>query len=925
MAKLMNTGGTPVNEGEAEAISYLQKNLPDNYIIYPNIELSASPKEQLFEYDAVIVAPHAVYAVEVKDWKGTISGDNSAWLLNNRESRENPVKSIRYKAKILKSKLTSNSTFLSNVWTEGIVVIVNSQTNLNLSGDYSASVFHLQKSVDFIKNPAKLHSGKQIETNGISSLIPTIQSVLSGSDVKGRNGTKNLQFNHYRVLEKFDQKPGFAREYIAENTLVKGLNSTKVRLRVFEDNPYSLKDEREARRNIITREYNALKSVGHHSNILSVNELFQLDGDKLVEVTDWPNGKSLQAVLIAGLSFNFEQKFEIIRGMLNGLKTIHAKEVYHRAINPSNIFLREPDLVPQLMNFDRARLNRPLQLGQNNKTVWATEFIEEAKSDGTLIYMAPELIGNKTYPSSDLYSVGVVFLNLLLFNIGGLSGRGDVDDFAIGKSKISEFVSDDLPPNVDIKRLEEFLSKIVQPDHHNRYQTADEALQALDEIYIKPVKEVVVLQESKPSIPEIYNPGDWIDDRFQVIEMLGSGGFGHVYKVHKPVTNMDYALKVINIKKTDTDLERLLREFRTLYSLNHQNIIRVFDAGQIQDVQFYLQTELVEGYTLEKYIDVNSPNNTPGYSGNYISSSIKKTFEQLSLEQIVKLGKELILTLSYMHKSGYLHRDIKPSNLMLTKKGNIKIIDFNIAANQNTASYTQIGTEGYMAPDYLTYGWDASCDLYAVGVVLYQLVTQYHPLNQSSIVHGRTVTAPIDPLQFVPNLSPQLASFLQKACMPVRHGRFASADEMLEALEQAVNPPSYKNYSPTPTINPNPIRVSNAYNRQPVNSNSSSTTPLYRMNLPQTYHRQGFFNVPVDFDRFVLSTEGYTTITLQTSSGRQTTVQAKINRSANTNGTPRIMGGSQLRDWFQANFRVGDVVEVYFTSLQTIRLVVPQH
>lgn len=930
MAKLMNTGGSPVNEGEAKAINFLEKNLPDNYVIYPNIELSARPKEQLFEFDAIVVAPHAVYAVEVKDWNGSIVGNDYDWVLNAKESRKNPVSGIRHKAKVLKGKLDfndRNNHKLADVWVEGIVAIVNPQTTLSLSGDYSTSVFHLAKVVDFIKNPARLHSGKQVKADSILPLISVIQSILGGSDVKGRDGTKNLKFDHYKVVEKLDAESDLVTEYVAENIAVKNLKSSKVRLRVFANSPYTPKDQLVAQENFITREYEALDKIGYHPNLLPANNLFPLDGDKLVEVTEWPDGRSLQAAFVTGANFNFEQKIEIVRGLLNGLKAAHAKEVYHRAINPSNVFLREPDFVPQLMNFDRARLNKPLQSGQNNNTVWAAEgFIEKAKNDGTLIYIAPELsrLDYKAYSNSDLFSIGVVFLDLLLFGIAKLNGRAEVDDFAKEELKISELISDDLPANVDGNRLDDFVSKLVQADHYERYQTASEALQALEEIFVKPVKEVLVPQEFKPAIPEIYSVGDWIDGKFQVIDMLGSGGFSHVYKVHEPITDMEYALKVINIKKTETDLEHLRKEFKPLYSLNHPSIIRVFGAGQVQQTQFYLQTELVEGNTLEKHIDQNSPSNTTGYIGNHVKSTVKKDFEQLDTAQIVKLGNELLKALEYMHENGYLHRDIKPSNLMLSKRGSIKIIDFNIAANESTANYTQIGTMGYIAPDILYYNWDASCDLYAVGVVLYQLVTQHHPLNQNSIVPGRTTTAPADPRQFLSSLSPQLANFLQKACMSDRRERFTSAKEMYEALEQAMISSSAKNTPPPTYTNSSPVRATPTY-RQPTTSSSTSSAPLYRMSLPQTYYKQGFFNVPVDFDRYVLSTEGYTTITLITASGRQTTVQAKINRSANTNGTPRIMGGSQVRDWFQDNFRVGDVVEVYFTSPQTIRLAVPQH
>ena len=131
MAKVMSLGSIPVNQGEAVAISYLEANLPSNYTIYPNKELNQNNGSPL-ECDAIVIAPHAVYIIEIKDWHGKIIGNDSIWKLGTSE-RPSPVKSLNYKAKVLKGLLTQGSLINKNVWVEGLIVINDKQTILNLT------------------------------------------------------------------------------------------------------------------------------------------------------------------------------------------------------------------------------------------------------------------------------------------------------------------------------------------------------------------------------------------------------------------------------------------------------------------------------------------------------------------------------------------------------------------------------------------------------------------------------------------------------------------------------------------------------------------------------------------------------------------------------------------------------------------------
>src|SRR5258708_2857092 len=145
--------------------------------------------------------------------------------------------------------------------------------------------------------------------------------------------------------------------------------------------------------------------------------------------------------------------------------------------------------------------------------------------------------------------------------------------------------------------------------------------------------------------------------------------------------------------------------------------------------------------------------------------------EELTQEEFEELQKA---------SGRYLHRDIKPGNLMLDKYGNLKLIDFNIAARLNSQlRYTLIGTPNYMAPDIQMLGWDESVDLFAVGVVVYELITGHYPFSGTPQMGSQ----PENPQTYRSNLTDEFAQFLRKAIQPVREHRYRTAQEMYIDLQ----------------------------------------------------------------------------------------------------------------------------------------------
>ena len=254
--------------------------------------------------------------------------------------------------------------------------------------------------------------------------------------------------------------------------------------------------------------------------------------------------------------------------------------------------------------------------------------------------------------------------------------------------------------------------------------------------------------------PFDYVAGDFIDDRFEVLQVIGQGGFSKVYRVRDDLEGKERALKLFT---TAAGHEAVRREISALREIHHRNVVEVFWAGQTDAGEWYLITEFIAGESLEEFV------------------SGKRTLRD---REAVDIALDLLEALTAFHPD-LIHRDIKPRNVMLARAG-AKLLDFNIASRFGDPVHTQSGTPPYQPPDADLTHWDASTDLFAVGVLLYQLLCDgNHPYPNAMPVLDGVVT---DPSGFHSDLSPDLAEFLVKSCAPAGRDRFSTASEMRLAL-----------------------------------------------------------------------------------------------------------------------------------------------
>ncbi len=278
---------------------------------------------------------------------------------------------------------------------------------------------------------------------------------------------------------------------------------------------------------------------------------------------------------------------------------------------------------------------------------------------------------------------------------------------------------------------------------------------------------------------------------YQVIDILGAGGMGKVYKVRNVISDRVEAMKVLlpDLAQNADLGDRFLREIKVQASLEHPNIAALHTAVRV-DNQLLMLMEYVEGTTLEQKLK----------SG------------PLPTAEAVEYISQVLAALDYAHARGVIHRDIKPANMMLTRDGVIKLMDFGIAKSATdrrlTMTGTTMGSLYYMSPEQIRgdTALDARADLYSVGVSLYELVTGRHPFDgdsQFAIMTAHLEKNPVPPVEIDPKLPASLNEIILMSVLKDPNTRFQTAGAFRNALGSVEAPaPPAAQATPTVTMQP---------------------------------------------------------------------------------------------------------------------------
>jgi serine/threonine protein kinase/Tfp pilus assembly protein PilF len=271
---------------------------------------------------------------------------------------------------------------------------------------------------------------------------------------------------------------------------------------------------------------------------------------------------------------------------------------------------------------------------------------------------------------------------------------------------------------------------------------------------------------------EELSTGSTFASRYQIIEELGKGGMGKVYKAHDTKIKEKIALKLINpeIAKDEKTIERFRNELRLARKIRHKNICQMFDLGEDKGTHF-ITMEFVQGEDLKSMIKMSG---------------------RLAVETTLHIARQLCAGLTEAHKSGVVHRDLKPSNIMIDRKGNVSIMDFGIARSLEAKGITgagiMIGTPEFMSPEQVEgKEVDPRSDIYSLGVILYEMVTGRAPFEgDTAYIIGmkQKTETPKAPKEINAQIPEALNRLILRCLEKKKEKRYQTAEEILSELIQ---------------------------------------------------------------------------------------------------------------------------------------------
>src|SRR5215470_4101001 len=270
-----------------------------------------------------------------------------------------------------------------------------------------------------------------------------------------------------------------------------------------------------------------------------------------------------------------------------------------------------------------------------------------------------------------------------------------------------------------------------------------------------------------------FGPGDAFGGRYTIVEEVGAGGMGQVYKALDRTLGRTVALKLVRpgIAAQADAVQRFRRELALAQEVTHPNVCRVYDLGEVEGI-LYISMEYVDGQSLDDLIH---------------------SMGHLSARQTITLGRQMCAGLQAVHERAIVHRDLKPGNVMVDRAGHALVMDFGMAYQPGTEKLTAVGavlgTLAYLSPEHARgYPTDARSDIYAVGIILYEMLTGRRPPGDNGplplALRDASERCP-PPSQFMPEVPAVLDAIVLRCLEREPARRFASAREVEQELTRA--------------------------------------------------------------------------------------------------------------------------------------------
>lgn len=272
------------------------------------------------------------------------------------------------------------------------------------------------------------------------------------------------------------------------------------------------------------------------------------------------------------------------------------------------------------------------------------------------------------------------------------------------------------------------------------------------------------------------NPGTMLSGRYEIIEMVGSGGMSEVYKAKCHVLNRFVAIKVLKPEfSSDTNFVTKFRiEAQSAAGLSHPNIVNVYDVGEDNGI-YYIVMELVEGITLKEYIQKHG---------------------RIAPMEAIDFAIQIAQGVQAAHEHHTIHRDIKPQNIIIANNGTLKVTDFGIAkaASSSTTTTNAMGSVHYISPEQARGGFsDERSDIYSLGITLYEMLTGHVPFegeNNVAIALMHIQSEMVSPREYYPDIPTSLEKIIRKCTQKKPERRYLTANALIADLYRVKENPN---------------------------------------------------------------------------------------------------------------------------------------
>ena len=551
--------GEPAHDSERQALRFLVEGLPAEYTVYGNAWL-VERSGVIYELDAVVVAPHAIFVVEVKGYRNRIEGTDNDWYVPH--PIPSPLKLNRLTAQVLKGLLKRESYQAGQVWVEGLAFL-SATTDCGVRGPASKDRIHTRKTIlAALQDPALVH-----RLSGGRTGVPTTaaESELLRLFTGAQSGPKpTRRVREYEILETLDHHDTFT-ELLGRNDLSR---AERV-LRIYTIPPLATDAQRERITERARWEAQVLGRLGRSDGILSADPPFLDEAGVVLPLEHFPGITLTTWLERYGPDVRNKEKradlyarTDLWMRIAQTLDETHRQGVVHRLLRP-DVILVEDRPNPQQIRVTGFDLAKQLTV--------ETSIAITSVADERLIFAAPEVVNafSSAEPASDQFSLGAILALLLTGKPLFESTRQ-----LMAARRLMRRVRDvdhQLPLSLD-----EAIARMVEMRPTDRYPSLAEAITAV-RLGRDPEARVLPTISARKAPPDAENlePGTHIGSDYEIRMRLGQGGMSVVYAARHLVSGR---LRALKIARSEEPAEDALRgEYDALTSLDHPNIARVID------------------------------------------------------------------------------------------------------------------------------------------------------------------------------------------------------------------------------------------------------------------------------------------------------------------------------------------------------------